>query len=775
MMELMHRIHEVAAIPYAWEGEHAGWQDRAKSQGLTCSAGTPSSSPNDYGGDTVQCRCFLEYLYATNRTADGLWICHDTAGMKYNRMLAQAMPHAEWFTTIRHNWQHLLATYKMFQAPLRRGDKPEMQADACQYDGLYGDFSPYTDRLGLHCFVDLMVDPTLRHCHDDEGVTLTSSQLCALGSEARPTARHVRSRFTVLPAEAPVTSLLSAMLLRFNVSKETVQAIHANFESECKNGGLLGFDAANAPRAKVTLADLGYGEHDLDEAQAAYTNYSVEVRALHALALDEAATRAGQYKAALGLPADAGFCWDDILSKVEGGNEEGDVAAMLKKGGADHHASERWTTFDNSNLLFSNVRLDQCLPGLPQNLTVASSVLSGAPANSSDAANGLLRFWLQRVRAKSETCFNTTGYPTDLSAPQYGKGDIVADRFKLSFRTVAKVASMTAAKWMQCRFGGSIGPPAKPEYTRLQFVRAPSNRAVSSFTQIVMHYLVLLRLPPDKARACADAWPSGLDNLANDATIKSGGGSWPAFCRDAWTTDAYEPTQKLSNLPQLILPELRATADSRLLKALWELPSECRTIYEPGRAGDTSALHHNWFCEGDGCDGAANCSLSDQTRASLLGHALSDAANADMIGCGSQLFGGEHMWPQHLHASAAGRADAILRLESLSDDEGRLESEVLAKTLGAGALPPASDECSIANIHENLGTTIEPMLGDEDALRGIVARSTDLQRRICAFYYHDFVCGGYALPEACQAPAAEWLDDAVGRLLSDAEVEALDR
>ena len=42
----------------------------------------------------AQCRCFLEYLSQFNLTAKGLWICHDTHGVKYNNMLRQVMPDA---------------------------------------------------------------------------------------------------------------------------------------------------------------------------------------------------------------------------------------------------------------------------------------------------------------------------------------------------------------------------------------------------------------------------------------------------------------------------------------------------------------------------------------------------------------------------------------------------------------------------------------------------------------------------------------------------------
>ena len=82
-------------------------------------------------------------------------------------------------------------------------------------------------------------------------------------------------------------------------------------------------------------------------------------------------------------------------------------------------------------------------------------------------------------------------------------------------------------------------------------------------------------------------------------------------------------------------------------------------------------------------------------------------------------------------------------------------------------LPPAEEGCDIAELHENLGTVLEPAVANMTMVKGIFRQSPDLQRRVCAFYWHDFVCTGYELPPACQAPTSEWLDDAMNALLED--------
>ena len=62
---------------------------------------------------------------------------------------------------------------------------------------------------------------------------------------------------------------------------------------------------------------------------------------------------------------------------------------------------------------------------------------------------------------------------------------------------------------------------------------------------------------------------------------------------------------------------------------------------------------------------------------------------------------------------------------------------------------------------------------DPERLKDVVGRSADLQRRLCALYYHDFVCLGYELLDACKGPADDWLEGAIEDLMNDAPLEKL--
>ena len=342
------------------------------------------------------------------------------------------------------------------------------------------------------------------------------------------------------------------------------------------------------------------------------------------------------------------------------------------------------------------MRLDQCLAGLPQSIELVSSADETAPAASASEASALLGRWLEAAREQPSAapCFNATGFPLDLSG-RFDDTLLVAPEYKLSFQTAAKVASMTAVAWMQCRFGATsataeaAAPPAYPGYTRLAMVREPrraeppaaeiprrspeihprcpemhprfpeipsqvrepASRAISGYMQTASHYLQLLRLPPAGLRSCAAAWPAGLESISLDASLRdastgappNGTSTWPRECHEAWATDAFTGAPKGDREPIIYLTqsELRATAGSSFLQALWELPAACRTISRPN--GD---LRRQWFCEGDECDVSTPCELPDATMVALLAHALSDAARTNMGGCAPMTFGGEHLWPQ---------------------------------------------------------------------------------------------------------------------------------
>jgi len=221
---------------------------------------------------------------------------------------------------------------------------------------------------------------------------------------------------------------------------------------------------------------------------------------------------------------------------------------------------------------------------------------------------------------------------------------------------------------------------------------------------------------------------------------------------------------------QMTHEQLRATAKSSLLEALWkQLPNGCqqlgRTIHGEGTA---------WWCDEDDDDCTRECQVSEATMASLLGHALSDAAKQHLLGCESWMSGGERMRPQMIDLHRSGRADAVLRLESLAEDSLRFE-KILAEKRGE-PLPPASEGCSVAEILGDRDPTaegfalLEPGLANTTMSESVLRRSPDLQRRLCALYYHDFVCGGYELLDACRGHPDQWLDAAVEDLLNDTPV-----
>merc|ERR1719454_2253087 len=119
----------------------------------------PTADPAN--GDMMMCRCFLEYLVTYNMTADGLWICHDTMGLEFNEMLAQAMPDAALITTIRDPFDHAMDMFNTFQAPmLNETGRNLMEPGQCEYDG-----PGYRDRFTASCFANLFIDPQLKHCH----------------------------------------------------------------------------------------------------------------------------------------------------------------------------------------------------------------------------------------------------------------------------------------------------------------------------------------------------------------------------------------------------------------------------------------------------------------------------------------------------------------------------------------------------------------------------------------------------------------------------------
>ena len=146
-------------------------------------------------------------------------------------------------------------------------------------------------------------------------------------------------------------------------------------------------------------------------------------------------------------------------------------------------------------------------------------------------------------------------------------------------------------------------------------------------------------------------------------------------------------------------------------------------------------------------------------------------------GCSGEPFSGEHMWSEYTHLAAIGRVDAMLRLEDIEGDVKRFE-QVIEKQTGT-KLPEPQEGCKIEelafinNAQDEHSEVVQIPWHDTDRLKDVLSRSADLQRRVCALYYHDFVCLGYELLEACKAPAEEWLDQALDDLVHNAPIKKL--
>ena len=766
MLSVFDVIHRTLGIPYAWGGINANWHRGAELAGFKCST-------------NIECRCFLEYMHFRRRTAQGLFICHDTSGKRYNNMLREMMPDAMWFTTIRDPWEHTKATFRTFQLPHLNAAKVQMGIDECQYgDHLLADGSSSLSRLGLLCFADLMADPVLRHCPESESDTMTSSQLCNIGFTAAPTGEAVIEHYTVLPSENPVTPMLATLHLFGGVSLANIRRTHDSFESTCSRGGHLGVQ----PGVSTTDLLIHLTPSDVNRKIHEHADFTVDVSLLHRAALASAAELKERFIQQLALPSNFTSCLESVFNVLaaetttfvdEGSGSSADVSSEEPLRGRPHAEDERWTKFDNSNAWFSNIRLDQCWPGLPENIGAVSDVLPGAPATSTSEANALLAPWLNSARERSPQCFNSTGYPVDLTGTRT-TDSVVSSQFGIALTTSAKVASASTSQWMKCRFNGMQGLQSRPEYTRLQMVRNPTSRIKSSFFQMMMHYLALFRLGPEGAKACLAAWPPGLTDIYYDGTIRNPRGptsSWPNFCREAWTTNPYTG-QPIHEIIHMTKSELSAAANSQLLDQLWRLPGGCRklTVLD---ANGTVTESHTWWCPQNRPDCQAKCTVSEEQMVTLFSAVLSDAARSMTVGCDQMMWAGEHMWPQSTHISSAGRTDAVMRLENLGQDSLNFEKFLEAKQ--GNPLPPAPANCSVANIHENDGVLghIDDALVNSTLLSEIIQRSPDLQRRICALYYHDYVCLGYELPIACTAPTNEWLDAAVDSLLVNSPVQPL--
>ena len=454
-------------------------------------------------------------------------------------------------------------------------------------------------------------------------------------------------------------------------------------------------------------------------------------------------------------------------------------------------------------------RLGQCTLGMIDNATIASTIDANAPAHTWSDANDLLAAWMDAAQAAAPMCYAATAPEPDLNEQPFP--GIVSPKYKLAFRTAAKVASQTAEAWMQCRFGAGHGLPAGPDFIRMAFVRNPGGRAISGFYQMMAHYLDKLKLPGTMLRACGQFFPEGAkhdhiigaewyaEQSGTSCVVSHLGGPVAHFagpCEVAFSAEQSAPGMKMCAVTGLTYNQTQTTADSALLAGLYELPLRCRLVgnesyINAGVDRDNSTWQEikssldlpPWLCTCESpdvdrsmCSCDAACQTDDQQLGSLFSAALTDAARTGGIGCIGDNFAGEHMWSQANHLHTVLRTDAIFRLEQLDADVERFETFYAATT--GTPLPPATDGCNFAELDANVAeggdNWIHPMVHDVDRLQGIIARSPDLQQRVCALFYHDYTCLGYELLSACQGPTDEWLPDAMSRLLNAAPLKPLE-
>ena len=243
----------------------------------------------------------------------------------------------------------------------------------------------------------------------------------------------------------------------------------------------------------------------------------------------------------------------------------------------------------------------------------------------------------------------------------------------------------------------------------------------------------------------------------------------------------------------LSLNQTLNTAQSSLYNAMWKLPAMCRIMTTNNQiydSNDTLTKTHKmsfaqisdfenlpkWLCV-DGTDCDAPCEVDDHTFAQLFAHGLSDAARMRGPGCTGDTFGGEHMWSEYEHLSPVGHVDAMIRLEDMASDSKRFEKLVESKT--GASLPEAPEECDLEklefvnNAKDADSAVARVPWHDTDRLKAVIDRSPDLQRRVCALYYHDFVCLGYEMLDACKGPAEQWLERALTDLMKNTPLEEL--
>jgi len=485
------------------------------------------------------------------------------------------------------------------------------------------------------------------------------------------------------------------------------------------------------------------------------------------------------------------------------------VARQHFLGARDDDAQTPAQTYSDPNANWiGKYRLDQCQLGLPQNVSVASNIDEGAPATPEDA-EAILATWMGH--SKGQGCINISVCLYDDKGDKSGdSADDCQDlgaanmqlmnlhtppmetlragfggletftHLKVSYRTLAKVASNTIHDWMECRWGTKWSVAAKvptpPDYYRAIFVREPSARSQSGFFQILSHYLSILKTSPTVLEECLAHFPesSKTDVNWNVDSLGSMGG-FPEDCKTAWLKDAFDKKSDKPLIAGASYRMLEATLKSKLLEAVWELPCDCRVLFPDSDGKNIAQNGKEWNYEAKSLfcpktDTGQKCEISEQQLANLFATALSDQMTEPQtsFGCDAQRFGGEHMHPYSPLLVPAERIDFVMKLETAMDDQAKFEKELAQKGI---RVPPLKDpNCTFDAMHGNAAEKeLKEELYDADKLKGAIAKSTDLQRRICLMYPHDYLCYGYKMPDACD-DMDSWVEETIQRLKDGAEV-----
>ena len=118
--------------------------------------------------------------------------------------------------------------------------------------------------------------------------------------------------------------------------------------------------------------------------------------------------------------------------------------------------------FSEAHSMMRGLPLNQCPNGMPENITILSTIGDGAIAKDRVGANAALDIWLKHAQGKA--CINGSVNRTLIDEPvtedMSSSGGVLALPFHFNFERLAKVASNTIDAWMKCRFGIDPAPVA---------------------------------------------------------------------------------------------------------------------------------------------------------------------------------------------------------------------------------------------------------------------------------------------------------------------------